>query len=365
MTDRTRRQALGSLGTGLALLAGCSGSPFGGDDTTTEGTPSGDGDAGPTGGDGGVGALPEFAPALAKVQSLQDVQEDDDLGQFLIAIEGTTLGALGGGESNNETVPDSLLQNPISMGGLGSLLVSFGLGTTAFGQEINGLDSSAEDEGYFLFFNRVFGFKGQFDVAEVGSTLADLEYTEQDVREGQVLYEGADGVTAVGADDEYLLYFSDDSGDVDPVAAIRTHLDALVGEAPLVHETSEDFRFLLESVDTTGLAFATRSQQEAPTEPPLADAGNERMGVVFDFEAFGVPRGVAQSLTGLAGEGAVSVAAGATYPDADAVPADFEANVGSLARSLDVTTDGTDLEVTGTYDRDALPARYSGGTTPS
>lgn len=343
MTTYRRRAALGLLGTGMAFLAGCSGSSDDGNGSDDGTGDEPDESAGDTEIDGENGDLPAYASILP---------QSDDPSYFYGAIDGATLDTLlndeGAAEGNEPT--DPLLGNPVIMA---VLFGSFGSPDSREAYLNN--DRTAADEGVLVDANGVYAVKGRYDRNRLVADLESAGYAAESDADAYSVYSDPDSGEAVGVSDEVFAVAAPNPNDdgFEPVAAVERVLETAVGDREPKHAVDADFEWLLRASSTDGMALCRYTETDA-FDP--ATLGNEQVSsdtLEFAFGAFEGANGVHQQLS--LGDGDASASAVVTYADEASVDRDrLESALGTDADSVSFGQDGPAVAVDAEYSGDLV-----------
>lgn len=342
MTTYRRRAALGLLGTGMAFLAGCSGSSDDNGDST-----DGNGDSNENAGDADIdgenGDLPSYASILP---------QSDDASYFYGAIDGETLTTLledeGAAEGNEPT--DPLIGNPVIMA---VLFGRFGSQASLSAYENN--DETPADEGVLVDANGVYAISGQYDRSGLVADLESAGYTAEAETDAYSVYSDDESGEVVGVTDTVFALTTPNPNDdsFDPVAAVERVLETAVGDRKPKHEADGDFEWLLRASSTDGMALCRYTEAEAFDPATLGSDQVDASSLEFAFGAVEGANGIHQQLS-LAGESATASAV-VTYADEGSVDLDrLESALGTDADSVDIGQDGPAVAIDAEYGGDIV-----------
>ena len=343
MTDIRRRNALGLLAGGVALLAGCSSSSEGngnGDDTTSNNGAS----------DLTDGSLPPYASMLPTTEQSASFYGAIDIRTMSTVINDE------GAEAGTEPT-DPLVGNPVVV----ALLCSFGLGQLA---DSAGFDAytdnneTGDSEEQFVYVDGVYALVGSYDRDGITSTLETTGYSLETEGDGYAVYADGGSDEIVGVTDDVYAYSYPNGGDssFDPVAAVERTVATTAGERAPKHEADDDFEELLRAGNNSGIVCCLYTDDDAFTSETLAaDQASDTDSLQFDFGAFEGAYGVYQSLS-VAGATATARAI-VSYSSNDVVDEGrLESSLGTEANTATVdraeTTVTVDAEYGGEFARE-------------
>ena len=342
MTDIRRRNALGLLAGGMALLAGCSESADGNGD----GTDSADDE--PT--DSAAGELPPYASMLPTTEQPE---------YFYGAIDIETMTTLvddKGAEAGAEPT-DPLVGNPVVV----ALLCWFGLGQLGTSAGFDAYDDNNETgdgEEQFVYADGVYALVGSYDRDGVATDLETAGYSLEAEGDGYAVYADGGSDEIVGVTDGVYAYSYPNGGDssFDPVVAVERTVATAAGERAPKHEADDGFEGLLRAGDNGGIACCLYTDDDAFASGALAaDQASDTDSLQFDFGAFEGADGVHQHLS-VAGTTATARAT-VSYSSADLVDEGrLESSLGTEADAATVdraeTTVTVDAEYGGEFARE-------------
>ncbi|WP_254767958.1 hypothetical protein [Salinilacihabitans rarus] len=336
MTEIHRRAALGLVGAGLALAAGCSDTV--GDDGS---------DGGSTADEPAIetGDLPPYAAVLPETDAEEYV---------FGAIDVQTLTELFSDSQTTEGAEptDPLVVNPVATAAIGYFgLVALGFSPSFDAHEAN--DETADGEGTLLYVDGTIGLYGAYDVDGLAADLEDAGY-DVSTEGGYVLAVDDASGEAVGASDDLFAFASPNEEDdtFDPAESVERVVATAAGERAPKHEGDEAFEWLLRAGDGDGIVFCLHASDAlAADELEAKTSGNETDGeetTEYALAAFDGARGVHQHLS-VEGDEAFARAV-VSYPDADAVDADrLEGALGTDADAVDVVEGETAVRLDAEY----------------
>lgn len=332
MTRLDRRRTLSLAGVGLAALAGCSALTGRDDDGTADSEPI-DGDD-----------LPSYASLLP---------ETDRSPYFYGAIDVETMTSLLEGSDDDssagEAPTDPLVTNPIGV----AYLCSSGLSLLANSRAgdagaYSAADETPDGEATFVYAGGVYALVGQYDRDALETALEEAGYDRLDADGAYATFTDHDTAEVVGVSERvYAFAYPDQDDDsFDPERAIERTLATEVGEREPKHATDDEFEWLLGAGGTSGITLGLTSSDPLEADPLSDDQADD--GSRYAFDAYEGAVGAHQHLT-VEGDDA-SAGAVVSYSDADAVDRDrLEAELGTEADTVDVTTDGAAVRIEAEY----------------
>src|SRR6056297_877463 len=286
MTEIRRRNALGLLAGGMALLAGCSSSSDGngnGDDTG----PSDDGTTDPTGNE-----LPPYASMLPTT---------DQPEYFYGAIDVQTMSTLvedQGAEAGKEPT-DPLVGNPVAV----ALVSWFGLGQLADSAGLDAYNDNNKTENgeeQFIYADGVYALVGSYDRDGITSDLEAAGYSLETASDGYAVYADSGSDEIVGITETVYAYSYPNGTDssFDPAAAVERTVATAAGDRTPKHEADDDFEQLLRDGENSGIACCLYTANDAFASGTLSDdQTSTENGLQFEFGAFEGAYGVHQNLS--------------------------------------------------------------------
>ncbi|MFP9193505.1 hypothetical protein [Natronosalvus vescus] len=352
-----RRQLLALLGTGVAVLAGCSSTDDSARDDDDEPVGDGEDDTDDAGGDDslvdGSSILEDGErPAYASVLPSRDAYTSGDAAPeyFFTAVDlETLLGTIDDDPGEGSVPDDPLLKNPIAAVSLG-IYGLFTLGVSPVAQA-QATAEGQSDDATLLYLDGAYIFYGEYDREAARTTLADEGYdlVAGGDGEGYDVFTDDTSSEVVGITTEVFVYtFGDDERGRDVVSAI---VETAAGERTANADDDETFDALLGANPDGGITTYLYGGGEGLTdlEADQVDADD----VAFDFGAFEGSTGLNQRLEADAGES--TVRAVVTYESENAVDVDrLESRLGEAASTVDVEAGGSVAVVTAVYTEDVI-----------
>lgn len=384
MTDLKRRKALCLLGSGVALLAGCSESSGDDSETTDDETDT------PTETDQAT-ATPEGTDTPTETEAGEETEESEetetaeegaietgsiergdrpayasvlaDVGGDEYAFGAVDFGTLtqlsddssSETETESEEPTDPLIVNPLAITFVG-YFVLLGVGFSEHGEVFNRNDRTADDEGYALFAQETNLLVGRYDFDGMVAGFQELGYREITVEDDRaVFYNETDG-QAIGFTETLFAYANEgEETTFDPAERVATFVDADRGDAPRKHETDGDFDVLLQAGDTDRVSFGMVATGDSFDEEDDVDQGEETDGPQTDVSPFYGCRGFHQHLDLVADESNPTASSVVTYPSEDAVDESALLDgLGTEAESVSFLRDGAAVRVDASYAGDEI-----------
>ncbi|ELY42348.1 hypothetical protein [Natronorubrum sulfidifaciens] len=336
MTVLHRRNALGLLGAGMALLAGCS-------ETADDGGNSAADDGGGPEADAGDGDLPSYA-------SILPTTEESTF--FYGAIDVETMATLlnDAGAKAGEEPTDPLVSNPVVV----ALLCSFGLellGRSAGFEAYVSNNETPDGDEQFVYAEGVYAFVGAYDHDGLAADLERAGYALETETDAYAVYAATGSDEIVGVSDEVYAYSYPNGGDeFDPVAAVERTVATAAGERDPKHESSEAFERLLRTGDTRGISCCLYTDADAFDSATLSDdQAGDSDSLEFAFDAFEGAYGAHQGLR-VAGDAAATARATVVYSRDDRVDMDlFESVLGTEAETVEHERADTTVTIDAEY----------------
>lgn len=350
MTEINRRQTLYLTGTGMAALAGCSGST---DESTDPDADSDESDDGAdesdvtTENEGAIdaGALPSYASLLPDLDRSE---------YFYGAIDIETMVALFEEEEvrSGEEPTDPLVVNPVSI----ALLSSYGLTRLSESTAANAYsshDETPDGEGTLVYVNGIYAILGEYDRDGLETTLEEDGYESQGAGDAYAIYAHGETGGVVGVTDEVFAFPNPNAGGsgFDPTTAIRRTLETAVGRREPKHATDDEFEWLLRAGSNSGIATGIYTDADEFDAAYLgSDRSDEETGSLeTDYDAFEGANGAHQQLV-LADDNGARAGATVTYAAEDRVDVGrLESSLGTEADAVDVVRDGTAVSIDAEY----------------
>jgi len=331
MTDIRRRNALGLLAGGMALLAGCSSSSDGngtGTDTAdNRDTNSADGDLPPYASMLPTTDQPEYFYGAIDVQTMYTLIKDE------------------GAEAGKEPT-DPLVGNPVVV----ALLCSFGLEQFANSAGFDAYNDNNETENgeeQFVYADGVYALVGSYDRDGISTDLEAAGYTLETEADGYAVYADSSSDEIIGVTDGVYAYTYANEGDssFDPATAVERTVATTAGDRTPKYEADDDFEQLLRAGDNTGIACCLYTDNDAFASGTLSDdQTNDENGLQFEFGAFEGAYGVYQTLSVTSSDTATARATVSYSSDESVDEGKLESSLGAEANSA--TFDRAETTVT-------------------
>lgn len=338
MTALHRRNALGLLGAGMALLAGCSETADDDEDSTAD-------DEGSTPEtDSSDGELPSYA-------SILPATEESTF--FYGAIDVETMGILldDQGASEGAEPTDPLVGNPVVV----ALLCSFGLellGRSAGFEAYVTNNETADGDEQFVYAEGVYVLVGSYDRDGLAADLERVGYTLETETDAYGVYAADEGGEIVGISNEVYAYSAPNGSDseFDPVAAVERTVATAAGDREPKHDADDDFERLLRAGDTRGIGCCLYTDADAFDSATLSDdRASDSDNLEFAFNAFEGAYGAYQGLR-VSGDAAATARATVVYSGDDRVDEDrLESALGTEAETVAFDRDGPTVTIDAEY----------------
>ncbi len=344
MTDVRRRNALGLLAGGMALLAGCSSSSGGngngnGDanDNSTDTADSGNTNS-------AAGTLPPYASMLPTTDQQAYFYGAIDVGTMSTLIEDQ------GAEAGKEPT-DPLVGNPVVV----ALLSSFGLGklgSSAGFNAYNDNNETANGEEQFVFADGVYALVGSYDRDGIATDLEAAGYTLETESDGYAVYADSGSDEVVGVSETVYAYSYPNAADssFDPAVAVERIVATAAGDRTPKHEADGDFEQLLRAGENNGIACCLYTENDAFASGTLsADQTSNENELQFEFGAFEGAYGVHQNLS-VTGSDTATARATVSYSSDELVDeGKLESSLGTEANTATVNRAETTVTVDAEY----------------
>ena len=344
MTDIRRRNALGLLAGGMALLAGCSSSSGGNgngngnsNDSSTDTADSGNTNL-------AARTLPPYASMLPTT---------DQPAYFYGAIDVGTMSTLledQGAEAGKEPT-DPLVGNPVVV----ALLSSFGLeklATSAGFNAYNENNETANGEEQFVYADGVYALVGSYDRDGITTDLEAAGYTLETESDGYAVYADSESDEIVGVTETVYAYSYPNAADssFDSAAAVERTVATAAGDRTPKHEADGDFEQLLRAGENSGIACCLYTANDAFASGTLSDdQTSTENGLQFEFGAFEGAYGVHQNLS-VTGSDTATARATVSYSSDEVIEKEkLESSLGTEANTATVNRAETTVTVDAEY----------------
>lgn len=371
MTGLRRRQALCLLGSGLALLAGCSDSSGDESDDGDGQATEEDGESDDSDGGGGettaeadeetderqiesesidAGELPVYASHLADVGADSYVVGAVDFSTMDRLVDDSGDDADAGGDEPT----DPLLVNPLTIALFGYFAFA-AIVDAEYRSTFGGNDRTPEDEGHVLIAQQTNLFLGSFDFEGLLSGFREFDYDEITAGDDRAVFYDESTSQAIGfTPDLFAFAYESADGDVDPVERVSAFVAVDRGDAPPKHETSEAVEFLLRAGEASGVSLLLVSEDGIDPDEPLLETETDGEDYPFHEAPFAGAVGAQQHLDASDRERSTASAV-VTYPDEERIdePTLLE-ELGTEAESASFRRDGASVAVEAEYAADEL-----------
>lgn len=326
----------------VAATAGMAGCQGGGDDGSTDDSPS-------------DGSISGGATARYNQWLYADAVEGSE--SFAVSLDWETASNQQSSQStasSDESLRDDALAiTPISWLFVGALSVGFGLSQL-------GLNSAVEEGGPTEYVHVASGgiiIEGSYDTESLATSIEQAGASQVEEYNGYTLYQqsGTQG-TAIGLSSETVVVVQGSGENVsDPLARVKGIIDAGAGERTLLSEDSESFNDVANALPNRSVMGAAHRPEPEPLNSSSGEEGGDTGLSQTDLD--GEVDAIATSAD--VSQGSMTSAMAIRYTSEGEVnaKADIEAAIGSQASNQSVTIDGPLVVIEGEYD--ALPSLSS------